>query len=189
MAGRIWLRTRPSPNRRILKHNIVLCECGQTSPPSSCCRRRGVEPRSNPSTDRGHRTEWPVIVKRLPICLSHSCNLRGLHDHDYRRFRGRRTLLRAREPAMGPLTRFAECLVSEKLDRYQRGHRALARRPALMANLMLLLEHRRLRARVMRTFARKPKLFAGMLSTHLGATSTLQAAANGLDLGWRLLTP
>jgi flavin-dependent dehydrogenase len=82
----------------------------------------------------------------------------------------------------------ADCLVSGDLARYQRGHRALARQPALMARLMLLLEHRQLRARVMRAFATRPKLFAPLLATHVGAASPLEAAANGLALGWRLLT-
>lgn len=83
----------------------------------------------------------------------------------------------------------ADCLLSGDLARYQREHRALTRRPALMATLMLLLEHRRLRGRVMRTFGRRPKLFGQMLATHVGAASTLETAANGLALGWRLLTP
>ena len=83
----------------------------------------------------------------------------------------------------------ADCLVSADLARYQREHRALARRPALMATLMLLLEHRRLRDRVMQIFEKKPKLFARMLATHVGASSPLEAAASGLALGWRLLTP
>ena len=82
----------------------------------------------------------------------------------------------------------ADCLIRRDLARYQREHRALARRPALMASLMLLLEHRRLRDRVMRSFATKPKLFAHMLATHVGAASPLQGAATGLALGWSLLT-
>lgn len=83
----------------------------------------------------------------------------------------------------------ADCLLAGDLPRYQRGHRSLARRPALMARLMLLLEHRWLRARVMPAFVAQPKLFAQMLATHVGAASSLDAAANGLALGWKLLTP
>ena len=82
----------------------------------------------------------------------------------------------------------ADCLVSSDLSAYQREHRALARRPALMAHLMLLLENRRLRDRLMRAFVTKPELFMHMLATHVGATSPLAAAANGLALGWGLLT-
>lgn len=83
----------------------------------------------------------------------------------------------------------ADSLVAGDLARYQRGHRRLARRPAQMARLMLLLENRWLRARVMKAFVAQPKLFARMLATHVGAASALDAAANGLALGWRLLTP
>jgi flavin-dependent dehydrogenase len=83
----------------------------------------------------------------------------------------------------------AECLTSQDLARYQKVHRSLARRPALMAHLMLLLEHRTLRNRVMGAFVAKPKLFAHMLATHVGAASPLEAAANGIALGWKLLTP
>jgi flavin-dependent dehydrogenase len=83
----------------------------------------------------------------------------------------------------------ADCLVSEDLPCYQAGHRALARRPVLMARLMLLLEHReKLRHRVMRTFVAEPKVFEHLLATHVGAVSPVDFAANGLVLGWKLLT-
>ncbi len=82
----------------------------------------------------------------------------------------------------------AECLVSGDLKQYQRKHRGLARRPALMASLMLLLEHRRLRTRVMRAFVSQPRLFAHILATHVGIASPVETAVNGLALGWKLLT-
>ena len=83
----------------------------------------------------------------------------------------------------------AEGIAAGDLRVYQRGHRALARRPALMADLMLLLEQRHeLRERVMRAFQIEPKLFARMLATHVGAVSMLDLAGNGLSLGWKLLT-
>ncbi len=82
------------------------------------------------------------------------------------------------------------CLVSGDLAPYQSGHRTLARRPAMMARLMLLLDrHERLRQRVMRAFVREPKLFSRMLDVHVGAVSPVDLAANGLALGWKLLTP
>jgi menaquinone-9 beta-reductase len=81
-----------------------------------------------------------------------------------------------------------DCLASGGLAPYQTGHRALARRPTMMARLLLSLEHRaRLRYRVMRTFTREPKLFTHMLATHVGAVSAMDLAANGLSLGWNLL--
>ena len=83
----------------------------------------------------------------------------------------------------------ADCLVREDLGRYQAGHRSLARRPAWMADLMLLLERRDgLRQRVMKAFRSRPELFAGMLATHVGTASPLDLASNGLALGWGLLT-
>jgi flavin-dependent dehydrogenase len=83
----------------------------------------------------------------------------------------------------------ADCLASGSLAPYQAGHFALARRPAVMARLMLLLDHReRLRRRVMHAFMAEPKLFARMLATHVGTVSPVDFAANGLALGWKLLT-
>jgi flavin-dependent dehydrogenase len=82
-----------------------------------------------------------------------------------------------------------DCLASGDLAGYKQGHRALARRPAMMARLMLLLEHREgLRRRVMQAFTAEPKLFGHMLATHVGAASPVNIAANGLALGWKLLT-
>jgi flavin-dependent dehydrogenase len=81
-----------------------------------------------------------------------------------------------------------DCLESGDLGRYQAEHRALARRPALMARALLLLgSHERLRRRVMRAFVAEPELFAGLVAMHVGAASSIDAAANGLALGWRLL--
>ncbi len=83
----------------------------------------------------------------------------------------------------------ADCLRSTDLKRYQERHRALGRRPAIMAELMLLLERREgLRDRVIRAFRSEPRLFAGMLATHIGEASPLDLAGNGLALGWGLLT-
>jgi flavin-dependent dehydrogenase len=83
----------------------------------------------------------------------------------------------------------ADCLVSGGLASYQAGHRVLARRPVMMARLMLLLEHREnLRRRVMSAFISEPKVFARMLATHVGTVHPVDFAANGLALGWKLLT-
>jgi flavin-dependent dehydrogenase len=83
----------------------------------------------------------------------------------------------------------ADCLRTNDLGRYQSGHRTLARHPAIMAELMLLLEHREaLRRRVMQAFSRRPGLFPRMLAMHVEETSPLHFAGNGLALGWSLLT-
>jgi flavin-dependent dehydrogenase len=83
----------------------------------------------------------------------------------------------------------ADCLASGDMASYQSGHRGLARRPLMMARLMLLLEGREnLRRRVMHAFMAEPKIFTRMLATHVGALSPLDLAASGLELGWKLIT-
>ena len=82
-----------------------------------------------------------------------------------------------------------DCLVSGDLAHYQAGHRALIRRPTLMARALLLLDPRDgLRRRVMRALMSEPRLFGRLLAAHVGAASGMESAANGLELGWRLLT-
>jgi len=81
------------------------------------------------------------------------------------------------------------CLAAGNLAAYQSGHRKIARRPAIMSHLMLLLDrHRLIRSRVIRAFAAEPKIFAHMLATHVGEVSPLHLAANSLALGWKLVT-
>jgi flavin-dependent dehydrogenase len=81
-----------------------------------------------------------------------------------------------------------DCLASGDLARYQRGHRSLIRRPALMARMMLFLaRHSRLRQRTMRVFQSSPRSFAGMLAMHVGEGSTRHHISNGIALGWELL--
>jgi menaquinone-9 beta-reductase len=84
----------------------------------------------------------------------------------------------------------ADCLAEGNLRRYQRGHRALARRPAMMASLMLALAWKSsFRHRVMRAFDSDPRLFQRMLAMHVGELSPTHFAANGLSLGLQLLRP
>jgi flavin-dependent dehydrogenase len=81
-----------------------------------------------------------------------------------------------------------ECLASGDLARYQKGHRAIMRRPALMARMMLFMaKHPHLRRRTMRVFQSSPRSFAAMLAMHVGAGSTRDHVANGIALGWELL--
>jgi len=83
----------------------------------------------------------------------------------------------------------AGALAAGDLEQYQAAHRRLGRRPAFMADLMLLLDrHGPLRSRVMHAFAARPHLFSRMLAQHVGALSLFDSAANGLALGWRMLT-
>lgn len=82
-----------------------------------------------------------------------------------------------------------DCLASGDLRRYQQGHRALRRRPALMARLMLLMaKHNGVRRRTMRVFQSSPQSFAGVLAMHVGEGSARDHISNGIALGWNLLT-
>jgi flavin-dependent dehydrogenase len=81
-----------------------------------------------------------------------------------------------------------DCLASGDLARYQKGHRGLIRRPALMARMMLFMaRHNRLRQRTMQVFQSSPRSFAGMLAMHVGEGSARHHISNGIALGWELL--
>ena len=83
----------------------------------------------------------------------------------------------------------AECLRSGDLARYQAEHRRLARRPLLMACLMLMLDgHLRLQHRTLQVFQRQPQVFRKLLAFHIGAISPYHLACDSLTLGWGLLT-
>jgi flavin-dependent dehydrogenase len=83
----------------------------------------------------------------------------------------------------------ADCLASGNLSAYEKGHRLLARRTAVMARLLLLLENRGwLRRRVMRAFVSNQRIFERVVAFHVGAASPADVAVNGLALGWRLLS-
>jgi len=83
----------------------------------------------------------------------------------------------------------ADAMAAGNLDSYREAHRRLGRRPTWMANSMLLLDRRDgLRRRVLRAFAANPGLLSRMLATHVGELSCFDNAANGVALGWRMLT-
>jgi menaquinone-9 beta-reductase len=64
----------------------------------------------------------------------------------------------------------ADALVADDLDRYQTAHRRMARRPAFMAELMLLLDRfPSVRPRVLKLFAAEPVIFERLLAVHVGA--------------------
>lgn len=64
----------------------------------------------------------------------------------------------------------ADALVANNPDQYQAAHRRLARRPTLMAHLMLTLDRfPRLRPLVLRTFSARPVIFERLLAVHVGA--------------------
>lgn len=82
----------------------------------------------------------------------------------------------------------ADALELGDLTKYEAIHRRLARRPALMGRLMLMLDGRPwLRERTIRAMAADARVFARLLAVHIGAASEAQLAATGAMLGWRLV--
>ncbi|MDW5266424.1 MULTISPECIES: NAD(P)/FAD-dependent oxidoreductase [Acidobacteriaceae] len=76
------------------------------------------------------------------------------------------------------------------LKRYQAQHSDILRLPQGMARAMLLMDrHPLLRQRVLRGFARRPDLFAAMLSVHLNEESLSRVVLrHGVDFGRLLLS-
>ena len=63
----------------------------------------------------------------------------------------------------------ADALASGDLRKYQRAHRRMARRPAFMAQLMLLLDRfPHVRPHVLRIFEAQPLIFERLLAVHAG---------------------
>jgi menaquinone-9 beta-reductase len=82
----------------------------------------------------------------------------------------------------------ADALVAGDPRQYQAAHRRLARRPALMGRLMLLLDGRTaLRERAFRALGSDTRVFSRLLAAHVGAASNTNFAATGALLGWRLV--
>ncbi|HEY4843314.1 MAG TPA: NAD(P)/FAD-dependent oxidoreductase [Terriglobales bacterium] len=81
-----------------------------------------------------------------------------------------------------------ECLASGKLALYQKRHRSLLRRPALIGRMMLFMAgHSRLRRRIMQVFQEHSRSFSGMLAMHVGEGSARDHISNGIAVGWKLL--
>jgi flavin-dependent dehydrogenase len=86
-------------------------------------------------------------------------------------------------------TVLGDALAAGDLERYEKAHRILFRRPRLVGNLMLLLHRRNgLRERTMRALQAAPQLFERLLAYQLGETRPLQLTAAGAAFGWRFLT-
>jgi flavin-dependent dehydrogenase len=83
----------------------------------------------------------------------------------------------------------ANCLKAGTLAGYQNAHRRLALRPSLMGRLMLTLDgHPVIQQRTLQVFRRRPEIFRRLLALHVGVLSPIRLAADGLTLGWGLLT-
>jgi flavin-dependent dehydrogenase len=82
----------------------------------------------------------------------------------------------------------ADALAEGDLSRYQAAHRKLARRPAIVARLLLLLDgHPALRRHFMRTLSIHPDVFARLLTVHAGTGSPIDVVTAGTLLGWKMV--
>ena len=83
----------------------------------------------------------------------------------------------------------AQSLRSGNLTRYQGVHRRLARRPLMMARLMLMLNGRpKLQRHALQLFRRRPQVFRKLLALHVGSLSPFHVALDGITLGWQAWT-
>jgi menaquinone-9 beta-reductase len=82
----------------------------------------------------------------------------------------------------------AEAIANQNLASYEKAHRRLRRRPALMARLLLLLENQpRLQERVVNVLAAEPDIFQRMLAAHVGQVSPFSLATASARFGLLLL--
>jgi flavin-dependent dehydrogenase len=83
----------------------------------------------------------------------------------------------------------ADAMRRGDLPSYARAHREQARKPALMGDLLLTLARNdKLRARSIRTLAKRPKLFTRLLAVHTGQAALGDWLSTGAQVGWQLLT-
>ncbi len=83
----------------------------------------------------------------------------------------------------------ADALETEELEKYQAAHQRLARRPHVMAQLLLLLDRcTPLRRRVLQGLASDEDLFTRLLTAHVRETSPAFVAQTSARLGWRVIT-
>jgi 2-polyprenyl-6-methoxyphenol hydroxylase-like FAD-dependent oxidoreductase len=82
----------------------------------------------------------------------------------------------------------ARCLEAGSLEGYEKEHRRLRRRPALMANMLLTMGQRKwLRRRALRALSERQSVFSGFLAMHVGALPAHLFATNVLALGWGMI--
>jgi flavin-dependent dehydrogenase len=83
----------------------------------------------------------------------------------------------------------ADAMERRDLPSYACAHRQQARKPSLMGDLLLTLARNdRLRMRSIRMLAKRPQLFARLLSVHAGQAAVGDWLSAGAQLGWRFLT-
>ena len=82
----------------------------------------------------------------------------------------------------------AAAVAAGDLRSYEGAHRALARRPMRMGDLLLWLSRNPLlRSRAIRALQSRPDLFKLLLAAHVGAADSSEILSAGALLGWRLL--
>jgi len=81
----------------------------------------------------------------------------------------------------------AEALVAGDLRRYQKAHKQLARKPALMGRLLLLLDqHPAMRRYALRALASHPALFARLVAMHIGADPSAKGDPAHASRAWAI---
>ena len=145
---------------------------------------------------------FPTLAKRLALAggSKERGELTVTHSYD-RVYRGRVILIGDASGMVDAITGEGLCLSFRQalalasalehgdLRAYQREHRRLARRPALMSRALLMLEKRPvLRKRVLDLLAAHPDLFSRLLAVHIGAAPGGHALATAALLGWRFVT-
>jgi flavin-dependent dehydrogenase len=82
----------------------------------------------------------------------------------------------------------ADALKMGNLESYQSAHHRLARWPNFLSRVLLLLgRNAPLRQRTLKVFAKDPGIFARLLATHTGKTSSAHFTATTLRLGYQFL--
>jgi flavin-dependent dehydrogenase len=85
-------------------------------------------------------------------------------------------------------TAVAEAIARGELRTYQEAHRRMLMRPMWMGKVILQMSRSaKLRGRMLRIFAENPKLFAQLLSIHLGHATPGRVLSTGAQLGWEFL--
>ena len=83
----------------------------------------------------------------------------------------------------------AQALEAGDLNQYQAAYDGIRRGPAMMADLLLLLDRRSsIRRRVFSTFSARPEIFSRLLDLHVGAPSLRVLASTLLYLGWGMIS-
>ncbi len=82
----------------------------------------------------------------------------------------------------------ADAIAREDLTHYEKAHRRIGLRPALMADMMLTMDRWPfIRRRALAAMAGQPACFTKLLAGHVGALTPFQMATAAMILGWRMV--